>query len=159
VADREGAERFVNLKIKSETNFWSGLFFAIVGAAGIYIARGYPIGRAVSMGPGYFPTAIGIVLGASGLLMVATSFKIEDAKIERGLNLKAIAAVCAGLVLFGWGVERIGFIPSLFGLSFLSTVGGSSFNWLESLALSVAICVGSWLVFVWALELPVQLFW
>jgi hypothetical protein len=149
----------VSVKVKSETDFWSGVLFALCGALAVLISRNYPRGTSLAMGPGYFPTAIGLVLIAVGFVTSAMSLRVEGEKIDRSFSLKAVLAVGGGLILFGWGIERIGFIPSLFGAVLLSTFAVRRFNWKESLIVSVLIVLGCWLIFIVALDLPVPLFW
>jgi hypothetical protein len=151
-------EEVVSFRIKSETDFWAGILFGILGVFAIYLSRDYPRGTALAMGPGYFPTVIGIVLVAIGAALAVMSLRLEGEKIDRTINLKALLAISAGLVLFGWGIERIGFVPSLAGLIILGTLAGHDFRWKEALALLVVLVAGSWLVFVWALDLPFTLF-
>jgi putative tricarboxylic transport membrane protein len=48
-------------------NFLSGLFFLGVGALGIFMAPGYPMGSALRMGPGYFPVVLSSLLILFGI--------------------------------------------------------------------------------------------
>ena len=41
--------------IRHPKDFFAGLVFLGFGAGAIVIARGYPMGNAMRMGPGYFP--------------------------------------------------------------------------------------------------------
>ena len=55
------------MQIKNGRDFWAGLMFAGFGLGFMLIARNYPMGSAVRMGPAYFPTVLGgmlVVLGA-----------------------------------------------------------------------------------------------
>jgi hypothetical protein len=67
----------MNPKLKSPENFWSGLLFIGFGVATIVRCRDYPIGSTVSMGAGYFPTAVGCILTLLGTIIAATSLKVE----------------------------------------------------------------------------------
>ena len=58
--------------IKSQKDFYSGLMFAVVGAAFALGSTNYSIGTAARMGPGYFPLVLGILLA---LLGVGIAFK------------------------------------------------------------------------------------
>src|SRR5713226_8433114 len=53
----------MSISIRSPRDFYAGLIFLLFGALAAYIARDYPIGSAVRMGPGYFPYLLGILLG------------------------------------------------------------------------------------------------
>ena len=43
-------------------DFASGLMFILVGLSFSWVARGYSMGTAAKMGPGYFPFLLGLVL-------------------------------------------------------------------------------------------------
>jgi hypothetical protein len=47
-------------------DFWSGVMLCGFAAVGILTARGYSLGTAGKMGPGYFPLLLGGVLGTLG---------------------------------------------------------------------------------------------
>src|SRR4051812_22080743 len=64
----------MRLKIANLQDFWCGIFFIALGAIAVVSAHAYPMGSALQMGPGYFPTwlggiliGIGAVVGGLGL--------------------------------------------------------------------------------------------
>jgi hypothetical protein len=144
------------MKIKSTEDFWAGLMFIGCGIAAIVIARDYPFGSAMRMGPGYFPTAIGGCLVVLGATITAISFKAPGTGIGpwpwRAMMLMSVA-----FVLFAWGMEHMGFIPSLALLIVVSTLSTPHFRWKEMAIEMVVMIAGSWAVFIYALELPFPL--
>lgn len=144
------------MKIRSQEDFWSGLMFISFGIAAIIIARDYPMGSAMRMGPGYFPTMIGGLLVVFGAIISAISFK------TRGVGIgtwpwRAIVLMSVAFVLFAWGMEHLGFIPSLAILIVVSTLSTPHFRWKEMALEAVVMIAGSWAVFIYALELPYTL--
>lgn len=144
------------MKIKSQEDFWSGLMFVGFGVAAIIIARDYPMGTAMRMGPGYFPTMIGGFLILLGAIISAISFKTPGVGIGTW-PWRAMVLMSVGFVLFAWGMENIGFIPSLALLIVVSTLSTPHFRWKEMLIETVVMIAGSWLIFIWGLELPYTL--
>ena len=65
----------MQLKIKSQEDFWAGLMFIGFGVLAIFVSRDYPMGSAMRMGPGYFPTSIGMIMVALGAIITAMSFR------------------------------------------------------------------------------------
>ena len=61
------------MRIRAPKDFWSGLMFCGFAAVGILAARGYSLGAAGRMGPGYFPLLLGLVLAALGVILIARS--------------------------------------------------------------------------------------
>lgn len=145
------------MKIKSTEDFWSGLMFIAFGIAAIYIARDYPMGSAMRMGPGYFPTGIGIFLIVLGAIVALISLKKQGVGIGPW-PWRAIVMMSIAFVLFAWGMENLGFIPSLAILIGVSTLSTPHFRWKEMLLEIVVMSFGSWLVFIYGLELPFPLF-
>jgi hypothetical protein len=137
-------------------DFWSGAMLIAIGVAAIAIARGYPLGTSLRMGPGYFPTMLGGLLILGGLYLVGKGLRSGDT-LEPGWSLRALILVPLSLVLFGFLMERVGFIPALFVLIFGSALAGREFNFLEVLLLAIGLTILSVVVFIWALGLPYPL--
>ena len=148
----------MKLKIKSPENFWSGLLFLGFGVATIVLCRDYPIGSPVSMGAGYFPTAVGIILAVLGAIIAATSLKMEGEDITP-FAWRPIVLLSAAFAAYGLAVDRIGFIPALLVLIVLSAAAGREFKWKEVLIMSAVLIAGCWLLFIQLLALPLPLFW
>jgi hypothetical protein len=55
-------------------DFWAGLMFLGLGALAVYLSRDYPLGRAMRMGPGYFPTYLGWLMITVGAIVAASIF-------------------------------------------------------------------------------------
>ena len=144
------------MKIRSQEDFWSGVMFIGFGLAAIIIARDYPTGNAMRMGPGYFPTMIGGLLVVFGAIISAISFRTPGAGIGTW-PWRAIVLMSVAFVLFAWGMEHLGFIPSLAILIVVSSFSTPHFRWKEMALETVVMIAGSWAVFIYALELPYTL--
>jgi hypothetical protein len=145
-------------KIKSLENFWSGVLFIGFGAATIVLCRDYPSGSAVSMGPGYFPTAVGYILAVLGTIIAATSLKIEGEGITP-FAWRPIILLSMAFAGYGLALDRIGFLSALLVLIVLSSAAGRDFKWKEVLIMSAALIAGCWVLFIKLLALPLPLFW
>ena len=55
---------------RNNRDFWAGVFFILTGAAAMIISRDYPMGSALRMGPGYFPTVLGGLVVAFGIYVL-----------------------------------------------------------------------------------------
>jgi hypothetical protein len=137
-------------------DFWGGLMLVAVGVAAALIARGYPFGTALRMGPGYFPTVLGGILALFGLYLVAKSLRHRE-PIEGGWSLRALVILPLALILFGILMDRAGFIPALAVLIFGSAAASREFRLVEVAALTVCLIAFCVAVFVWGLGLPYPL--
>ena len=127
-----------------------------IGIAATLLARDYPLGTALRMGPGYFPTLLGGVLTLFGLYLVVKSLRKSEA-IEGNWSLRPLIVVPLSLVLFGFLMDRAGFIPALAVLIFGSAAASSEFNFVEVALLTVALTAFSAALFIWGLGLPYPL--
>ena len=73
------------MKIRNETDFWSGVMFIAFGLFFGAFATRYDFGTARVMGPAYFPTILGGLLALVGVLMTLAGLGRagEGGKLER----------------------------------------------------------------------------
>ena len=148
----------MQLKIKSQEDFWAGLMFIGFGVLAIVISRDYPMGSAMRMGPGYFPTSLGAIMVLLGSIITLLSFKVAGGKVKP-FAWKPMIVLAIAFCTFAWGIDHIGFIPSLAIMILLSAFAGREFRLKEVLILMVILIVGCWALFIKGLELPFPLFW
>jgi len=146
----------VKLKIRSPENFWSGLLFIGFGVVAVTVSRAYPMGSAMQMGPGYFPTVIGSILVVLGAIIAATSLKSEGEGLEP-FAWRPMILLSAGFAIFGWAIDHVGFIPALFMLIVVCSASGREFRWVEVLIMSIVLIAGCWALFIRGLDLPYPL--
>ena len=142
--------------IQNNKDFWAGVMLIATGVASILIARDYPFGSAVRMGPGYFPSVLGGVLTLFGLSLMVRGLRSAE-KITGGWSLRALIVLPLSFVLFGWLMDHAGFVPALVVLIFGSAAGGREFKLGEVVLLTATVtlmCVG---IFIWLLGLPYPL--
>ncbi len=144
--------------IRNQEDFWAGVMFIGFGLIAVIVSRDYPMGTAMRMGPGYFPTYLGFLMMIFGAIVSLMSFKMEEVKIAP-FAWKPMIMLSLGFAFFGWSVDHIGFIPALFGLIVLSALGGQVFRVKEVLLMSVVLILGAVGVFIYGIDLPYPLFW
>ena len=142
--------------VLNSKDFWGGAMLIAIGAAAMVIARDYPFGTALRMGPGYFPTVLGAVLALFGLYLVGKGVLTSD-PIEGNWSLRALVIVPLSLVLFGLLMDRAGFIPALVVLIFGSAAAGTEFKLVEVALLTAVLTAFAVVVFIWGLGLPYPL--
>lgn len=151
------------MRIKSQKDFWAGVLYVIVGAGFALGAPSYRIGTAARMGPGYFPLLVGILLALLGLVIVLRALVIQTPDGNpvgpwawRPLVFIILANFLFGILLGGvpsLGIPPMGLIVAIVVLTLVSALAGREFRLLEVALLAVILAVGSWLVFVWGLNL------
>lgn len=135
----------------------AGLLFMGFGALGFAIALGYKFGTTIDMGPGYFPRILSLVLIGFGIVTFVRGLR-SCVAVDGGWSWLPLALLTASIVLFGFLIERLGLVPALAALFFVSARAGHEFKVLEVLVLTVVMSVFAAAVFVWGLKLPYSLF-
>jgi hypothetical protein len=143
--------------LRDNQDFWSGVMLIAVGMTAVVIARNYPFGTSLRMGPGYFPTVLGSILALFGLWFLAKAFRSTE-KLEPGWSLRALVVIPVSLVLFGILMSYAGFVPALAVLIFGSALASDEFRLLEVVLLTIGLTIGCIAVFIWGLGLPYPLF-
>lgn len=115
------------------TGFWSGLMFFSFGAAAVYVARDYPMGAAMRMGPGYFPTYLGVLLMIMGVVITARGILARGEAIG-GWALRPLVILGVAILVFAYAMDTLGFIPALVLLILGSALASREFRLLEALA-------------------------
>ncbi|MCB4771296.1 tripartite tricarboxylate transporter TctB family protein [Ancylobacter sp. Lp-2] len=137
-------------------DLWAGVMFAAIGAAGLYLMRGYEMGTAARMGAGYVPRLVCWGLVALGSVIALRGFSAEREE-EDGVAWRPLAFVSLAIVAFGLMVERTGLVAAAAGLIGLGALAGRDVRPLETLTLGAALIAGSVLVFVWCLGLSLPI--
>ena len=154
------------MRIKSERDFYSGVLFSAFGVAFAWGAMTYNVGNGARMGPGYFPLMLGILLSILGLLIVFQALVVETAdggKIGRWawkpLFFVIAANVAFGVLLGGLpsiGLPAMGLILAIYALTIIASLAGEHFKLRDVLVLATVLAVGSYIAFIWALKLQIQ---
>ena len=154
------------MKIKSQKDFFSGLMFTVVGVAFAWGATTYTVGTGARMGPGYFPLMLGILMALIGLGIMFTGLSVETTDGEKigkwawkqvvyilGANL-AFGVLLGGLPSLG--VPAMGMIIAIYALVIIASLAGHEFKLPSVLVLATVLAVGSYVAFIWALKLQIQ---
>ncbi len=154
------------MKIKSQKDFFAGVMFTVVGVAFAWGATTYNVGTGARMGPGYFPLMLGIVMAVIGLVIMFTGLTVETATGDPigkwawkqvffilGANL-AFGVLLGGLPSFG--IPAMGLIIAIYALVLIAAQAGTKHALPSVLALATVLAVGSYIAFIWALKLQIQ---
>ncbi len=148
----------MNVKPWDNKDLLAGLLMIGVGAVAFYMALDYPFGSALRMGPGYFPRVLAGILIAFGIYVGLRGLRVQE-KVEGIWGWKALALITTAFFVYGWLMDRIGMIPSLVVLFFVSALAGHEFRLKEVIILTVVMTAFAWAVFIWGLGMPYRLFW
>jgi hypothetical protein len=146
----------MRFKVMNYKDLYSGLIFVAFGALFALIARNYPMGTALRMGPAYFPTILGSLLIVLGVIIAARSAVVKADTVEP-IGFRELGLILGALVLFGLLLDHVGMVISTVLLIFVGALGGHEFRTKEVAILAAiltALAVG---VFYFGLGLPFRL--
>jgi hypothetical protein len=141
------------MTIRAPKDFWTGVMYIAFAAVALWAARGYSLGSAGRMGPGYFPMLLGIVLAFLGIVLVVRSLVIAGESITR-MHVLPLAVIALGVCLFGLLIEKLGLIVALVAATMVSALASREQRPIELVALALVLAVFSVGIFVYALRLP-----
>src|SRR5262245_66508354 len=122
------------MRIRAPKDFWSGVMFCGFAVVGILAARGYSLGSAGKMGPGYFPLLLGGVLAGLGAILIVRSIAGGGEPLVR-FSLPPLGVVVVAGCLFGAMIGPLGLVVSLAVLAVLAAAAGPPCCALARLAL------------------------
>jgi len=142
----------MRLDLRSNRDFWAGLMFFAIGAFAMILARDYPLGSSLRMGPGYFPIILGGILIILGFNIMIRGLRRNEV-IKGKWSIRAFIILPVVIVFCGFLMDRAGFIPAIALLIFGSALAGRWFKWTEVLLFTVFLTLLSLACFVWGLNL------
>ena len=152
----QGPDFFYATPMHLHRDIVAGTLFILLGCFALAVARGYPIGNAMHMGPGYFPAALGGLLMLLGAAIGLRAFKARRwERIDWGW--KPLAWISASMLAFGFLMPRLGLLPALAVMLPLAAAAGRDRRPKEVVLLTALMCALAAGVFVYGLKLPYRL--
>jgi Tripartite tricarboxylate transporter TctB family len=150
------------MKLLRHPDVLAGLIFAGLGAAFFVASLTYEFGRAVDMGPGFFPRIVG-----AALLVLALPIGLRgliDARRRDGASgppvrfaLGPIVTVGVALALFSLTLRSLGYVVAALLLVAVAGAASRDRRWKEVALLAIALALAAGVLFVLALKLQVPL--
>jgi hypothetical protein len=146
------------LRIKSPQDVGAAVVFMAIGLAGLYFGSDLAFGSAARMGPAFFPVILSCVIFGIGVACAFKGLTIEGPPIEP-VHLRPILVIVAGILGFGYLVERIGLAITAALLTILAGFARRDVNLVETLLLAGGLALFSVGLFVYALSQPFPAWW
>jgi sulfite exporter TauE/SafE len=129
-------------------DFYAGGLLVLIGLVAVTVAPGYGIGTPMRMRPGFFPTALGVILILLGIAITGTGLaqtreEQVDAlsKIPDKIEWRGWTCVLGGPVAFVLLGQAFGLIPAAFGCVFVSALGDKTSTIKGAAILAVIVSV------------------
>ena len=142
--------------LRNNRDWIAGLLFIVLGALATVLARDYPFGTTMRMGPGYFPTLLGGILLVFGATILLRGIRSGE-KVKGEWGVRPLAWITLSIVLFGFLLDRVGMVPATVVTLFVAAAAGHEFRLKEVLLLAIVMTAFSVAVFSYGLKLPYPL--
>jgi hypothetical protein len=144
------------MRIRSPKDFWAGLIFIAIGGGFVVLAQQYRLGDMHRMGPAMFPTLVGALLAALGLIIALRAFALDGAPVPR-FDARPIGVSILAIVLFGLALQWLGLVAAIAVLVIVGAYAARDVRIVQTIALAAFLAVFSVAVFVWLLGLTLPL--
>lgn len=143
--------------VRRPKNLIAGGVFIAAGATFAAMSLQFHMGNLTHMGPGYFPTALAVILAGLGVAIAAMAFVGEVVELP-SVSWRPLAMVMGGIVLFALLLRGAGLVPSIIVLVMVALLGSRRTTFLFASSLAVLLSAFCYAVFVRALQLPLDAF-
>jgi hypothetical protein len=159
MAARQEVESLINT-LRGKRDFYAGGLMVLFGLVMALKGPTYKLGTLMHMGPGFMPTALGVILIFLGILIAATAAS-PDGEDQRILpehpQWWGWSCILAGPILFIICGSYGGLIPATFACVFVSALGDRSATWKGALVLAAVVTAFGVTLFSYVLKVPMPI--
>lgn len=135
-------------------DIWGGAILAVLGASvAIYAGIRLDFGSLRAMGPGFFPTVLGVLLACLGLAIALPAW--GRAAVTPRIAWGDAGAVIAAILIFGLGMIRLGLVPACFLAVLIASLPAPHQGWRWRLVLAACVTLICWCVFILGLRMNI----
>ena len=147
--------------LRHKRDFYAGGLMVLIGLVMALKGPGYRLGTLMHMGPGFMPTALGVILVLLGLVIAAAAIATPDGVDERILpehpEWLGWGCILAGPLLFIICGSYGGLVPATFACVFVSALGDRTSTWIGALGLATVVTTFGVTLFSYVLKVPMPI--
>ena len=149
-------------RLVRKRDFYAGGMMILFGLVMALKGPSYSLGTLMHMGPGFLPTALGVILIGLGVAIAATAIPVPEGEDEDLLPAEpqwfawaCILASPLAFILFG---AIGGLAPATWACVFVASLGDRSATWKGCFILATVITVFGVSLFHFVLQIPMPVF-
>jgi putative Ca2+/H+ antiporter (TMEM165/GDT1 family) len=145
-------------------DFYAGGLMLLIGLGIALKGTSYRPGTLMHMGPGFFPTALGVILAILGIVIAATALSPSAESSEHGESILpekpewwawfCILMSPVGFIAFG---SQFGMIPGTFACVFIAALGDRQSTWKSTIILATVVTIFGVSLFSYLLQVPMPI--
>lgn len=146
----------MKLSIRKPADVIAGGLFLLVGIVGVVWSSAYPLGTAMRMGAGYFPSLVGAVLAILGIAVAVRGLgwsAVREPRRASRANWRPALFIGGGVVTFALSVPVLGLLLATMLMTLVSGFARPKARLGELLGISLALAGFGVLVFAYGLDL------
>ena len=129
------------------------VFLIALGVFAYALASDLPAGRAGSMGPGYVPRGLALLIAIYGAALALRAF-FSGWEAFPAVAVRPLLLIAAAIALFAILLPRAGLALTSMAIVVCSGFAAYDFRWRENVLLAIGLAVFAVLLFVTGLGLP-----
>jgi hypothetical protein len=144
------------MRVRAGQDFATGILFALIALAALYIGADYPMGTPQRPGTGVLPRILSLCLLATGVFLIGKAIIVGDVAMERWA-WRPLAAITIATILFGLIIDDLGLVIAMVLSMSIAALGALDTRWREFASFLFIMIVGSWALFIWLLGMPIPM--
>jgi putative Ca2+/H+ antiporter (TMEM165/GDT1 family) len=145
-------------------DFYAGGLMMLIGLGIALKGATYRLGTPMHMGPGFFPTMLGVLLVVVGIAIAIPALAPTPEGEERDESILpehpewwAWLCILLSPVLFIIFGRYFGMIPGTFACVFIASLGDRGATWLSTIILSTVVTIFGVVLFSYFLQVPMPI--
>lgn len=142
-------------------DYYAGALMVLVGSGAALVGSQYQLGSLTRMGPGFFPTALGILLALLGIVIAGTAAYAPASAAEAPPlrpDWRGWFCITGGALLFIGLATYAGLVPATFACVFVAALGDRTNSWKEAALLAAGMTIFGTLLFSFVLHVQIPIF-
>lgn len=145
------------MKPRDYADILGGILLVVLGLAVAWYSNRYEFGELSAMGPGFFPRVLGYLLAGLGVLVVLPALR-RPAELPT-VQKKSTLFVCLAVLVFALCLSRLGLALTVALTVIVASLADKETTWRARLIYAVAISALTVVIFKFALNMTVPLWW
>jgi hypothetical protein len=142
-------------------DYYAGGLMVLIGGGAAVVGSQYQMGSLTRMGPGFFPTILGILLAILGIVIAGTAAYSATPATEGPAmrpDWRGWLCIAGGAFLFIALAGHGGLAPATFACVSVAAMGDRTNSWKEAALLAAGVTVCGTLLFSYLLQISIPVF-
>ena len=150
---------------ETRREYYAGGLLMLIGAGTAYIGSGYQVGTLTRMGPGFFPTCLGVMMAFMGILVALASVNAKKSGAAPVVDLhnampshpdwRGWSCIIGSVVAFIVLAEYAGLLPATFVCVFVACFGDRTATLKDSTLLAGGVSAFALILFSYVLRVQI----